>query len=238
MSGEQDNIGAVLGHLEAALGAEGREEDRRLVLTIAERCARAKDVRDALEELAGVEGLQRFALRLFWYIDREGAKPLDVDRTAWLADALQRDLPLPAGSPARQDMPEAPAGPPAIPGTLAQGTHAFADAVEKLKRGSSDAGGFSAISNEALDEVQREAANLQAAGTAEGSPDVVKFSGAVSIFLQYVLDHELLHDVRVVNLLDSASLTLQTAVDKIDAEDFDSLQQTTSLLEDPKSLLE
>jgi hypothetical protein len=83
-----------------------------------------------------------------------------------------------------------------------------------------------------------DAERLRAAASAERNDDVERFGKALGSFLEYAMGQNLLGDVRVVNLIENASLTLQTTVETLGADDYDALHQTTLLLEHPVTLLE
>ncbi len=61
---------------------------------------------------------------------------------------------------------------------------------------------------------------------------------AFTFFATHVIEHRILQDARVLHLIDTANLTLQTVLETAVAEDFDSLYQTIALLESPRTLLQ
>jgi hypothetical protein len=79
---------------------------------------------------------------------------------------------------------------------------------------------------------------LEEAGRVAGNDHVVRFAQACTTFMQHVADTETFGDVRVVNVLDSANLTLQTATAAVVAGENDSLESTIELLRQPRSILD
>ena len=86
-------------------------------------------------------------------------------------------------------------------------------------------------------DILNELASLGEQAADAGKRDLSQFVSACSGFAQYVLDNSRLHDVRVVNILDNANITLQTVFETTGVEDNDSLQSTIQLLKQPKDLL-
>ncbi|MGB6648805.1 MAG: hypothetical protein WBG01_09770, partial [Bacteroidota bacterium] len=99
-------------------------------------------------------------------------------------------------------------------------------------------GEFVGLTRPAVEALVKETEHLHAAASVERNSDVVQFSAAFARFAQFVLEKGLLQDVRVVNFMENASLTLETAVGTTGADDYDSLTQTTELLEKPDTLLD
>ncbi len=241
MAQETKYIADLLGFLQARLLKEGRTAEAGNVGKVRERIVAAKDDRLALEELYAVDGWDQFALRLMWYQQAEvqtGAGSPETARSDFWAEKLERALLSPEeSSPATPPPAQEPSGAPASQ-DLRQALDSFVKGVKELKRSSHDGQAFLGMQRPQLEAVVREAGALQAVGNAEGNDEVVRFSAAFSLFAQYVLDEQRFQDVRAVNLIDNACLTLQTVLEGVGAEDYDALQQTIQLLEDPRTLLE
>ncbi|RPH35139.1 hypothetical protein EHM92_06755 [bacterium] len=89
-----------------------------------------------------------------------------------------------------------------------------------------------------LERVIGEAALLRLIASAQQSRDIARFAHALTFFATHVLEHGILQDVRVLQVIGTANLTLQTVLETAGAEDFDSLYQTIALLESPRTLLQ
>jgi hypothetical protein len=110
--------------------------------------------------------------------------------------------------------------------------------VEELNRRSFDADSFKEIDQDSLYRVLNESAALRHCAEVVENQDVVRFAEAFSTLVQFVVEQQVLRDVRVVNLLANANLTLQTILESAGEEDYDSLQQTIELLQTGRTLLE
>lgn len=240
MSGELSYIVRLLRMLETALNGRGfRQESDRLGKVI-QRLSQAESIAAGLEALYAVEGWERFALRLMWFAERlKGPAVADPDPEVmqYQVEQLVSDLvsvetgeAITASKP-----PESHAGEAST--DLPDALHAFGAALEELKRSSTDGESFKGLDQTALQDSLARASTLRHAAEGEGNMDVMKFSDSFSYFVTYVIDHSLQNDVRVLNLLDNANVTLQTVMETIGTEDYDSLHQTIELLENPKTLL-
>ena len=238
MAREQSHIAKALGVLGADLNRAGQTAHSKVVERLLQRLETLGDVRKAVEEIYPVSGFDTFALRLLRFDRQMKDSPADqseLTQINFLVEKLEQSLLAADGLPghafASHESPSATS-------SLNQELRKFIDAVNDLKRDAFHDAKFTTMGKVQLEQIVREAANLQGVANAEGNHDVVRFSSALSIFVQYILQHELLEDVRALNLIDTASLTLQTVLETVGAEDFDSLQQTIHLMEDPGGLFE
>jgi hypothetical protein len=233
MAGEREHILEVLHLLETRLTSARRTADAGRIGVIRHAVASSRHLDAALETLSGVRGFRDFSLRLMWYAEK-GRDPFASPSTAATA-SLRADELLSLLPPASE---EAAASSPAEPRTIAAAVEDFGGAIEAMKRGSMEGGRFTGITGELAGRVRAEARPLAQAAGLEEDRDVARFAEAVERFLDLVAMRSLSGDVRVVNLLDSANITLQTALQTHAAEDYDSLQEITRLLENPLPLFE
>jgi len=233
MAGEREHILDVLQLLESRLTSSNRSIDAGRISLVRLALSSSQHLDAALESLYGVQGYDQIALRLMWYAEK-GSDPFAPDLTEHVVSRRADELlsMLPAELPA-------PAGPgTGEPKSMAAAVDEFGVAVEALKAGAFREGQFSELTEELAARLRASVRPLSRAGALEENPDVGRFADAVARFLELVRARSLARDVRVVNLLDSANLTLQTAMQTHAAEDFDSLQEITRLLENPLPLLE
>ena len=233
MAGEREHILDVLQLLESRLTSSNRSIDAGRISLVRLALSSSQHLDAALESLYGVQGYDQIALRLMWYAEK-GSDPFAPVLTEHVVSRRADELlsMLPAELPA-------PAGPgTGEPKSMAAAVDEFGVAVEALKAGAFREGQFSELTEELAARLRASVRPLSRAGALEENPDVGRFADAVARFLELVRARSLARDVRVVNLLDSANLTLQTAMQTHAAEDYDSLQEITRLLENPLPLLE
>jgi hypothetical protein len=237
MSGEYGYIVRLLRKLEFLLAQQGEQREAGRMGQIVQRIARADDVRAAVKGLYAVEGYDRLALRLLYYADTLGPllTELPDDRLIeYHVEQLHHALQNPEGLPLVQRPTRRPPS-QSLSGAIDQ----FVGSLRELRRGAEkEEGVFERIQSEHLRLFLQKAQDLGTTAEQENAGDVARFASSVGTFVRYVLDRSLFDDVRVVNILDNAVLTLQTVLPSIGADDFDSLTQTIQLLADPATLLE
>ena len=239
MSGAQSYIVRVLRKVETWLSDHSHSTEASRVGKLIQKLAQADDMHEALSALYRVEQFDQFALRLMWLMEaaERGDAGLENGMMEYQATVLG-DLVVNAfktDSAAREI-----AGPRMLPDqidNLYVSLHKFGRGVEELKRGSLEGGIFKGIQENRLYRILNELASLKEAAVAAGKEQVIHFGDACSEFIQYVLDNGLLNDVRIVNVLDNANITLQTVFEAAGIEDNDSLLSTIQLLKRPQDLL-
>jgi hypothetical protein len=240
MTGEYGYIVRLLRRLETMLIESGHQAEGGRLGQITQRISRADDARAALATLYSVEGYDRFALRLLYYGEkmRETLVELPEER---LLDYQIHELyaVLLSSSRGLNSLPEEPQPtPPPAKGNMEKAVEAFSTSMQDLRRTSFHQEEFAGIRRAQVDELRARLEDLHRAAKERGNADVARFATACSTFLAFVVDRKLLQDVRVVNILDNAGLTLQTVLQAVGADDYDSLHQMVQLLEDPATLLE
>lgn len=233
MAGEREHILEILQLLESRLTSSNRPDDAGRISVIRRAISANQHIDASLETLYEVQGFHAFALRLMWYAEK-GRDPFATAPTGHVAssraDELLALLPLPT--------PEADAPVTEEPATIAAAVDEFGVAMEAVKRGAYLEGQFSGVTEALAGRLRSAAQPLGRAAGLEENHDVARFADAIVRFLDLVRARSLNGDVRVVNLLDSANLTLQTVMQTHAAEDYDSLQEITRLLENPLPLFE
>jgi hypothetical protein len=236
MSGEYGYIVRLLRKLEFSLSERGRQRDAGRVGQIIQRIARADDVRAALRTLYAVEGYDRLAQRLLYYADKMGPflTELPDDRLINYHVGKLYEALVDAGSAEpRQKLVRLPPS-----SDVSQGVEEFVAALHELRRNATEGEQFREIRRDDLERLLQKAHDLGGTAQRGGSPDIARFAACASTFVRFVLDRSLSKDIRVVNILDNAVLTLQTVLPSVGADDYDSLAQTNQLLADPATLLE
>lgn len=230
------HINDLLRKLEMELLDSGRRMDGERIAQVATRLAHSQDVTKALESLYGVRGWDGVAVRLMWYLDQMRRSAMGNDPGEDLARfqmaQLLEALPVSAGGRGKERPVREPQA------DLREALFRFGSVLEQLRRASFADGRFHGLPADQLDRVIAEAALLRAAASAQHSRDVARFARAFTFFATYVRDHEMLGDPRVLQVIGTANLTLQTVLETTEAEDFDSLYQTIALLENPRTLLQ
>jgi hypothetical protein len=236
MTGGYSYVMRLLRRLESRLMESGQHlEGGRLGLII-QRFSKTDNLRGALRDLYAVEGYSSFALRLMYYSDTI-TETLGGEPEEALLDFHVQELYEVLQSAAAPT----PAGPASGSGEgtdLKKGLEKFGASLQAVKRGAYKDDVFAGINRSSLTALLQHVNDLGEIARRERAADIARFSSACSTFLRYVLDHEMLKDVRAVNIIDNAGLTLQTTLHTVGEENFDSLQQMVQLLEDPATLLE
>jgi hypothetical protein len=235
---EQTHIATLLQRLELHLLDGGRKDAGEKVGLVAARLSRAQDLDTALQMLYGVRGWDGLALKLMWYVEQMrqagvGTAP-NEDLMRHRMGELAETLSIPDQD--RGDTDQALSG--TIGLDLREALIRFGSHLEELREASFAGGSFSGLSQFLMERAVEEAASLRMIATAQRSRDVARFAKAFAFFASHVLEHSILQDVRVLHLIGTANLTLQTVLETAEAEDFDSLYQTIALLESPRTLLQ
>jgi hypothetical protein len=239
MSPEQMHINTLLQRLELHLLDSGRDEEGEKVGLIAARLSRARDLDQALQTLYGVSGWDAVALRLMWYQERMRqtavGSAVSDDLFGHQLCELASALPVPGKADYHSERGLAAT---ARSADLQDALFRFGSTLEELRRASFSNGAFAGLPVVVMERVIGEAALLRVIATVQRSRDVARFAQAFTFFAKHVLEHGILQDVRVLHVISTANLTLQTVLQTAQAEDFDSLYQTIALLESPRTLLQ
>lgn len=239
MSGAQSYIVRLLRKVEAWLGEHGNGSEATKVGKLVQKLAHADEIHSSLCALYQVDQFDQFALRLMWFLDK--AERGDVALDPAVMDHQAESLGVLLLDSLKNGQSETPPAPPKnLPDhvdSLYDALHKFGRSVEDLKRISLEGGTFTGLPENQLYRILSELVSLRESASAAAKEDAVQFASACSGFIQHVLDTGLLHDVRIVNLLDNANLTLQTVFETAGIEDTDSLQSTIELLRRPEDLL-
>jgi hypothetical protein len=238
MSRAQGYLVRLLRKVEATF-RDGENERHRLVVERAcLRLSHTDDLNEALRRLYCVQGFDQFALRLMWLFEHasEATNRLEGAVIDYDVESLVGALRLSGGGDgggSRMDL-QAPAQ---AMEAFYEALHRFDRVVDEAKRKSFDTGIFKGAGEDSLYRVLSEVGLLDQAARAAGQEDVVKFATACAGFIQYAFDHGLAQDVRIINMLDHANLTLQTVLAASGTEEYDPLQKNIELLQNPKEIL-
>ncbi len=240
MSEAQGYIVRLLRKVELALQDGALRGQRGVMAKVVSRLSHTDDVHASLERLYAVHGYDRFALRLMWLLEHaaERTDRLDGPATEYDVENLLDDLkPLavvPSGGKDSAGVSSRPEGLEVFHESL----HAFGRALDDVRRRSFEAHTFVGLEEDSLYQILAHTDALQRAARGVGKEDVVKFTTACSEFVSYALDRGRLRDVRVINMLEHANLTLQTVLAAPGTEEYDSLQKSIELLQNPREVLE
>jgi hypothetical protein len=238
MRPEQMYIDTLLHRLETKLLDSGRRDEGEMVGLLAGRLSRAVDLDRALQGLYTVGGWDAVAIRLMWYTEqmRQAAAGTSVNEELLGHRLCELAAMLPV--PDAGDSSATPRLGAAARVDLRDALFRFGSSLEGLRRASFTDGRFSGLPELVLQRVVDEAALLGVIASEQQSRDIARFAQAFSFFATHVLEHGILHDVKVLHIIGAANLTLQTVLETAQAEDFDSLYQTIALLESPRTLLQ
>ncbi len=235
---EQMHINTLLHRLETTLQDSGRQGEGEKVGLIAARLSHALDIDKALEALYGVSGWDALAVRLMWYVEQMRRVSVGTTVNEDLLGHRLSELAMALPVLDKEESGSSPRPVAARTVDLRDALFRFGFGLEELRRSSFSEGRFSGLPETVLERVIGEAASLQLIASEQFSRDVARFAHAFTFFTTYVLEHGILQDVKVLHLISTANLTLQTVLETAQAEDFDSLYQTIALLESPRTLLQ
>ncbi len=241
MTEEQTHIVRLLRSLAASVNAAGDKQKGQLVEKVAQKVARSDNLGASLERLYPVIGWDAIALKLMWFAQRrqqagsagdaEEILEYETEQLRALAGLTEpRDGAQPAEAPQGNRVQASD--------ELAESARAFGNVLDTLKRSSFDGEAFQGIGPDILAAMLGESAHLQQSALSAGNDDSARFATAFGMFVTFVRDRDMTRDVRVANFLETANLTLQTVMETVGEEDYDSLAQTVELLENPRHLFE
>lgn len=240
MSEARSYIVHLLRKVEAACENGALRSQRLMIGKAVYRVSRAEDVREALQRLYCVRGFDRFALRLMWlfehargHTDRFETAAIEYDVEMLLACLAGRDS---ASGAAGQGAPIDVGAVESLE-TFHDQLHRFGKVLDSVRRRAFVGDVYQGLTEDALDSIRSEAELLERAALPAGQHDVGRFARACVDFLQYAQDHALSGDVRIINMLENANLTLQTVLAAKGTEEYDSLQKNIELLQNPRDLL-
>lgn len=239
MPGGQSYLIRLLRRVESSLSDGHHVTESSKVGRIVQKLAQADDIHEALNELLCVEGMDQFALRLMWLLEGAERSTMNMDDGVLEYQAVMLENLLTANTLARgvdKGSPEPTVGMGID--ELYVSLHKFGRAIEGLKQHSISEDGFKGIQASQMYALLQVLALLADQALSCGKRDLSQFAAACGGFVHYVLDHEMLRDVRVINILDNANFTLQTVFEAASAEDRDSLTSTIELLKQPRELLD
>jgi hypothetical protein len=235
---EQMHINTLLQRLELRLLDGGRQGESERVGLVAVRLSHARDLNKALHVLYSVSGWDAVAMKLMWYVEQMRralvGTTANEDLLRYRLSELAAAMPVPGEEENTADQSLAAAR----KADLREALFRFGSILEELRRASFVDGAFSGLPETVLEQVIGQAALLRVIASAQHSRDVSRFAHAFTFFATHVLEHRILQDVRVLHVINTANLTLQTVLETAEAEDFDSLYQTIALLESPRTLLQ
>ena len=215
----------------------GRHAELAIIEKIVYKITHAENVMEELERLYSVHGFDQFALRLMWSLEHGGmeSRMLEsslIDYEVETLNSMVRSLKN--GEKQKNEIQQLPSPKPLD--DFYEALHRFGRVIEEMHRKSFENENFKGVAPDLLYRVLNESTSLQHYATQAEKIDVIRFAEAFSSLVQYVIDHRLLEDVRVIHILENANLTLQTILETAGEED--SLQQTIELLRSGRSLLE
>jgi hypothetical protein len=239
MSGQQSYIIRLLRKVEASLREGQRQTEAAMLDKVIHKISHTERVEEALETLYGVKGFDQLALRLMWSLEHVGMDMNSLENSVidYEVEALRSLVwMLRNGDKKSAAIQQVTSTKPLD--DFYEALHKFGRVMEELNRKSFEGESFTGIDQDLLYRVLNESAALQRCAASASQEDVVRFAEAVTTLVQFVIEQQLFGDVRVVNLLANANLTLQTILESAGDEDYDSLQQTIELLQTGRTLLE
>jgi hypothetical protein len=237
---ENDTV-QLLRRLQQRLTEEGHRVQGEMMGKVADRISSADDVEKALEQLYSVQGWDAIALRLMWYASQSSGKNADIPRDSLIEYQMEElhALLMAASSGEGEDSrPSSPEGTPQLTGAVFEGVFQFTAALDNLKQSAFEGERFQGMRQGLVDAALLQAGRMHQASSAAGNEILAQFAAAFSLFLRYVIERDLFDDVRVAHLIDNASQSVQGLLESTGREQYDSLQQTVGMLQNPETLLE
>ncbi|MDH4069963.1 MAG: hypothetical protein OEV30_06025 [Ignavibacteria bacterium] len=224
----------VLHGVEEKLEGEGHRREATLVSQLTSKFSASLDIQKDLDELLSVDGMEQLALALMWVRsrDRHGLNGLHQEVIDYDVNTLMQAL-IEQWADDGEDTPE-----PVPPASFREVLPEFSLVIAELARRAVVSGSFRGIPEEYLWKLKAGVDTLRLSAVREAEVDVIRFCDALDLFLGYVLKHRLLTDLRVIGVIQSANLTLQTVIGGRIPEDRGSLDQTIELLMRPSLFFE
>jgi len=224
----------VLQRMEERLTEEGHRQEATLVAQITSHLSLSPDIGSELDRLHAVDGFEQLSLALMWiWSNRQGLMNGNQQEIlGYDAETLYRTV-----LPDQDESEDRPSKPPGA-GTLRLTLQEFSRLVADIRRRAVASGRGRALPEDQLWRIITALEGLRLSAVREAEADVVSFCDALGIFVEFVIDHHLYSDPRVLGLIDNANLTLQTVVGGNIPEERGSLQQTIELLKHPSAFLE
>lgn len=229
----------LLRRLQQRLAEEGHRVQGEMMGKVADQLASAEETEIALERLYMVQGWDAIALRLMWYAERTRATGAGAPHDALIDYQVEELLRLLTTVPAGEaDLPPRPPTSGVLTGSLFEALHQFNSSLEELKRTAFEGERVQGMRQGLFDSALTHAGRLHQVSTAETNEALAQFAASFSLFLRYVIEHDLFDDVRVAHLIDNASSALQGVLESAGGESYDALLQTIDMLHNPETLLE
>ena len=237
--GHHKYLTRILQKLEGELAEESQQSKLGIIRKLVGDISGSSDVSGVLEELYRVDGFDRFALGLMWVrssqrsslnCEREDLMEYDVHT---LSSCLGVTI---SGSLSPPDNLGHPSG--GSVRSLSEQMYRFGRFITSMKRRLTVGGKFQGFEEDLLFRFMDEVSALQQQAVREGKRDVERFCKAFSRFLEFVISDHLMNDPRVLSLMETANVTVQTISASSGAERGDSLDRTIDLLENREVFLQ
>jgi len=236
-SGAQTYLIRVLQVVEKELDAEARHGESALVGKLVQQVLSTDDLDGLLERLYCVDGLEKFALGLMWMISIDFGRNngMQSDRFSYDVENL-RSLLLADSKRGTSASGRYVSGNAAAVVRMDEGLYKFGRFVGEIKRRLTIGESFQGFDEDIIYRLMGETAFLKDVARGAEETEVVRFCEALVCFLEYVIEHRLMADIRALQILSYSDLTLQTVMATAGAGDRDSLQRTIELLQQPAKL--
>jgi hypothetical protein len=228
----------LLQRLQRRLADEGHHVQAEMMGRLADRIAGSRDVATALNHLYAVQGWSEIALRLMWYRHRNSPADNEPQHEFLLHHQVDELYAILMSASARPAESEGKVRPGALTGDIFEALHDFATALEDLRQASFEGERVPGMHFSFFDSALTRAGRLHQVATAAPNDHLIHFSGAVSLFLRYVIERGLFDDVRVIHLIDITAESLQKLLEQDSPVDYAALEQSTDMLHNSETLLE
>jgi hypothetical protein len=196
---------------------------------------RSGDIREKLEGLYVVSGFEQFAIRLLWLIDFvrvDGAIPnesvmnfesehlLSLLKPALKCDAFSQEIESPVS----------------VETDFERALNRFGNVVEKAKREIRQNGSMNPIAKETLELLCQAPEQLKATGIKVSRGDTVEMMEEFLSLIRWVIEERCDDNVRLLGIIHTTNLVLQTTHHLDECENNDALQQTLEILRNPENI--
>jgi hypothetical protein len=223
----------LLEGVERLLTERDRPAEAALVSRLTEVLLHFPSPQAGLDALYGVHGMQDLSLRLMWSLRQSAKEHVDGHLEQEMFDdhvaRLAREVELLAAAAEKLRREQ--------PGylDLSEALQRLGTVLEELNRAASETP-FQGLDAGLLSRAGDEAVTLGESATSAGKRDLVAFAQGVQRFCQFVVERRLNYDLRCARLIGNAYIALQSALETSSATAFDTLRQTTHLLNNPETV--
>ncbi len=233
MSAAGNYLVRLLRNVDRLYGVHKEHHAQAIMSRLVARFDRAENIQEELLELYRVRGMDRFALRLMWSLDRLAtisphAGPCLLDRETHVL--FREFLSALHSGDASDGYSES------LLALLRRLSASVDDLKEHADRNLHRPG--SMVDEQRIYRIVQTIEELQGVAAEYHKQDVLQFALVFRNFLRYILERKMFSDIRVVYILEQANQSLRSVLMESRSDQKNALQETTDLLQHPETLLD